>query len=1633
MFNNVHSLFSNTQKQSSSIRNTTIPIVSTSFNDSNQRQSTNQRALQYDNSMMMDVEQSNSHRQFKSNRYNTQINSESEGINHIFTSKTKGNPSNQQQSSFKNWSFSNKNKEHVNKYKEDYENTHNKQGFPLEKQNEQRKNVSKKKFLEVKNIFKAKEQSFPSLQSLQSNKKELSSYKNNKKPEEPMKEKEDFTKTKERRRKIVIRKRRLDNKPENNHDDINSYNNEDHIENSNDIETSSQVNKIINHEDSSKSSRLIIEKEGKSKKNLLKKAKIPSNKLLSLMSKLEKYEKDEFPYETKLEKTISKEEIQKDSQKIKETLRKKACLTSKCSIKEINQREEQNNLSVFEIDKHQSKQDQSTGRFFLKANSDYCIKAYVRSAADTKMNHPENIRTMKTLLETLSYILDYVIDADEGELMRRYFKFEYDNTFNDISKFIEDRFRAIRQDLTILEYKGTKEDIKCNLIIARFLVMCLNQCLSYEEFTGNQGLYKLFKDQLNKCLGSLRESLEEVYIQYNNDIDMITSQLLELNEVSEVYFYSILLNIDQGLDVNSILNKIPKGIINSKSTSIRNAIDCIMYYNSKDYYKYFSLIKTQKVKYLEACIMSIHFSYFRKFAFDSLSENGNLKGKTVQQGNVVRIEVKDLIETMLFEEEEEVYEYIKWYGVCLEDSRCVFIKERKEEEVMMMRKYRNDLFIESLRKGMKRREICLDGIDLNELIDYVELKEKEKERGNDDKEEVKTVVTMENISNIIKQIKKSQINERNKIKDIENEILINLFDNEVNTISLINENEVSTIKESEEVSNTSEEKNINLTPKHIQIHIDIDIDNSQSLFKKEEAHIQNKEKSVPTQIEKRENNQPQQIQSLPLEIIKINESKVKETTNKLSENEAFLILSHKHKTYLIKKHMEISIYTSNLYKHNKKIVNKFKNNKINRIKALFFIIIKDNLNMIKYKNDLLSLSLYQENAYTSYKPNDFSENIYDDPTQKRRLFSIEDIVLYMIFSSNLNKITEDYEFIVSSLNQKKESINEIQCKDYVHKAIHKSLFFVERSLLYKTKLLESIIQNLYGEDDNDCQNIYETKTYIRLSIKKTIGNIEYTLIFQYFYIDIHNELDEEGEGEKESFELDFLNSNYNDLISHSQIIVLIDLNRIDLLERLFTYIELISNTDNNKNILIIYTNTYSNTYNNKANTYNSYYKSSNLPYRSSSFFEIVTFFKERFNNVFILNDIEMDVLLKSVYLDNNSLIFKNNFYFYEGFTMKSTGFVIEKVNYEYQILDIYNIIYKYFLNNQGECIIKQVLKSIDKENEQSEVKEVKNIYWRSFFQNLQNGICTMKVITNILLRMSIYNKSTYESSHEHYNSSNTNSKLKYITLFNELCIKLNMIKVVSIFKYIFKNKHFDFKEFMYKPDYSLFLNGLLSKSNNLFFSFIEKVTLFENITAQHVNLMLNSIKDKYINAFSLGNEDIISIIYSYFRDIIETLHMNSVFSLLSFDFYEDLDRGKQVMNRLNSSKDYDVKDKDLLYIICLVYDDPFKLINKAIHIGNEIYLETKLSFMNKEFYYYISNEVVSYNEFFRKNTKFLQVKREKEVVDEKVKEEEEEEEGRKVMKKDEGYNQYNINTNMNKRKCLSLFDEIELMNDSVYK
>jgi hypothetical protein len=397
-----------------------------------------------------------------------------------------------------------------------------------------------------------------------------------------------------------------------------------------------------------------------------------------------------------------REERKPQTAEVKE-ISQRAKLNKMCSDKEISDREELNKINIFEVDPQRSFFDEGLNRWVLKIHKDYAIKIFQRSAADKKMDDPNNLRPPSVLLDTINYLLNNIVDIDKKQFVgNRYFKKNDEiYTFKDICLFIEDRFRAIRQDFIILAQKGSRECIESHEKIARFLILALNECLDFPEFTGHQGLYNLLVEQLGATLTSLRESYEYVYAKggSSDSADLFLSP-----NVAEFYNYSILLVIQDQLDLISMLNKIPYQV--RESQYILNCRKYVRALLGREF-TYFNMIK--KADYLTACLMSLHLPQMRCAILESLC-NSRAKGN---KDTGYKTTYLKLCEMMLFEDVEECYRFLTWYGIDVRDELMdinpdsLFELEQGQPRLDLTKLFRktNKRFIESKHTGMSRKDI----------------------------------------------------------------------------------------------------------------------------------------------------------------------------------------------------------------------------------------------------------------------------------------------------------------------------------------------------------------------------------------------------------------------------------------------------------------------------------------------------------------------------------------------------------------------------------------------------------------------------------------------------------------------------------------------------------------------------------------------------------------------------------------------------------------------------------------------------------------------------------------------------------------------------------------------------------------
>ncbi|OAX80563.1 hypothetical protein ACJ72_05102 [Emergomyces africanus] len=238
------------------------------------------------------------------------------------------------------------------------------------------------------------------------------------------------------------------------------------------------------------------------------------------------------------------------------------------------------------------------------------LKRFRRSAAGYDEQLPSDIRTPKTLLQTMNYLLRYVVEDDE--------------TLAITHKFLWDRTRSIRNDLSIQQLTQVEDvtiAVKCLERIARFHIVSLHLLSSpdnSEPFDHHQE-----REQLNNTLLSLL-----YYYDDNRD-------LVKFPNEDEFRAYYIVFSIhDQRPDLEARVQKWPRELLRSPRVQVALELFAAAgntweYQGTLDakrpnaiaqglYSRFFRLIRSNSVPYLLACIAEIYFNQVRQTAIRSI-------------------------------------------------------------------------------------------------------------------------------------------------------------------------------------------------------------------------------------------------------------------------------------------------------------------------------------------------------------------------------------------------------------------------------------------------------------------------------------------------------------------------------------------------------------------------------------------------------------------------------------------------------------------------------------------------------------------------------------------------------------------------------------------------------------------------------------------------------------------------------------------------------------------------------------------------------------------------------------------------------------------------------------------------------
>jgi hypothetical protein len=284
------------------------------------------------------------------------------------------------------------------------------------------------------------------------------------------------------------------------------------------------------------------------------------------------------------------------------------------------------------------------------------LKRFRRSAAGYDEQLPSDIRTPKTLLQTMNYILRHVISDDE--------------TLGSIHKFVWDRTRSIRNDLSIQQLTQARDveiAVKCLERIARFHIVSLH-LLSHPENTEPFDHHQE-REQLNNTLLSL--------LYYYDD----NRGRMKFPNEDEFRAYYIVFSIhDQRPDLESRVQKWPQDLRQSPRVQVAMELFAAAgntweYQGTLDarrpnaiaqgfYTRFFNIIRSDRVSYLMGCIAEIYLNQVRQTAIRSIWK-AYCRQPVSQQHKNQEWTVQELTKALAFDDQEQTIAFCEEQGLQL--------------------------------------------------------------------------------------------------------------------------------------------------------------------------------------------------------------------------------------------------------------------------------------------------------------------------------------------------------------------------------------------------------------------------------------------------------------------------------------------------------------------------------------------------------------------------------------------------------------------------------------------------------------------------------------------------------------------------------------------------------------------------------------------------------------------------------------------------------------------------------------------------------------------------------------------------------------------------------------------------------
>ena len=449
-------------------------------------------------------------------------------------------------------------------------------------------------------------------------------------------------------------------------------------------------------------------------------------------------------------------------------------LDDMCSEKEIIEREKEKDLDRLEID--------ADAFPFNKPDKKRMIQKYRRKRGKLlNLDDPKEIRTIPAINKSINYLIEEILDCDTTGTIKVPRDFEI--THMDIIQFITDRFTAIyktlelliNNDNTILNDSTLIENISKMI---RTIIIFFNICLDF------------YDDQSPKEINSLIDNLLLPLLEYFKDIILHESKYeynFSKEGKDEFISYYLFLKLKKERkhfeqyyqEINDKLN-----ITDESYKKINLVNDIYNILKNREYDKFASILKNDDIcNYLTSCLMSL---FFREICVDGLIKLA-LKKKEVNY--------RQLFEYLIFEDKDEIRDFLVWYGLTKEKSRHIvndidkvniFINNKnKNYDYDNAPQKTNKRIIEKKRKEKLRKDIVSEKIEFIKNNNYINAKSDKKPENNNINnnnlfkiEEEKIII--KNPSLINSDISKDKSNQNNEINTDEKNVNNKEINNNIN-------------------------------------------------------------------------------------------------------------------------------------------------------------------------------------------------------------------------------------------------------------------------------------------------------------------------------------------------------------------------------------------------------------------------------------------------------------------------------------------------------------------------------------------------------------------------------------------------------------------------------------------------------------------------------------------------------------------------------------------------------------------------------------------------------------------------------------------------------------------------------------